>query len=338
MRSSDDPKEDNGGWNGLGLALGTWAWCEVALRRRRGRKTSEGPSPAPIVGAAHGWMASTASPPGFGSLFFLLHFLFTDSGTTIAWSWNGYPSTGPFAFPHGAVTIAALSAGILVASTPRYVALASSPVAFVAACASAAALYAFDSWAAYLPGCLLGVYSVCLFPSFLSSILAASTSSPGIPFALAFFYYAVLELASTWTVAYAFVPAGWLLRERTDVVLCLTMAGVGIGLLPLRRLASSSSAPTRSRRTSYLHLTLLAISLTSVASIIYHRSFFQAGVPYHAEERLLTAGIWTVHFGLDGYMWESSRRMAQFFAEAEVDVVALLETDDHRVVGGNRDM
>ncbi|BGP10619.1 Protein cwh43 [Rhodotorula toruloides] len=340
MRSSSNPKEENGGWNGIGLAVGVWAWCEVALRRRRGR-TAVVPSASPVNSATQGWMASIASIVGFGSLFFLLHFLYTDSGTTIAWSWNGYPSTGPFAFPHGAITIAALSAGILVASTPRYLAFARSSMAFTVACASAAALYAFDSWPSFLPGCLLGMYAVSLFPSFLSSILAASTSSPGIPFALAFFYYAVLELASTWTVAYAFVPAGWLLRERTDIVLGWAMAGVGIGLLPLRRLAASqasSSAPTRSRRTSYLHITLLLISLASVFSIIHHRSFFQPGVPYHAEERLFTAGIWTVHFGLDGYMWESSRRMAQFFKEAEVDVVAMLETDDHRVVGGNRDI
>ncbi|PRQ75794.1 Frag1/DRAM/Sfk1 family-domain containing protein [Rhodotorula toruloides] len=317
MRSSPNLKEENGGWNGVGLAV------------------------APTNGAGHHWLAGIASTIGFGSLFFLLHYLCTDSGTTIAWSWNGYPSTGPFAFPHGASTIAALSAGILVASTPRYVAIARSPVAFAAASAFAAALYAFDSWPSFLGGCLLGICAVSLFPSFLSSILAASTSSPGIPFALAFFYYAVLELASTWTVAYAFVPAGWLLRERTDVVLGWTMAGVGIGLLPLRRLAASqasSPTPTRSRRTSYLHITLLFISLASVFSIIHHRSFFQPGVPYHAEERLFTAGIWTVHFGLDGYMWESSRRMAQFFKEAEVDVIAMLETDDHRVVGGNRDI
>ncbi|GEM12322.1 calcofluor white hypersensitive protein [Rhodotorula toruloides] len=315
MRSSASPKDENGGWNGVGLAL--------------------------TNNATRGWVDRIAATIGFGSLIFLLHFLFTDGGTTIAWSWNGYPSTGPFAFPHGAITIAALSAGILVASTPHYVAFTRSPVAFAVACASAAALYALDSWPSFHAGCLVGVYAVSLFPSFLSSVLSASTSSPGIPFALALFYYAVLELASTWTVAYAFVPAGWLLRERTDVVLGWTMAGVGTGLLPLRRRASwqaSSSRPTRSRRTSYLHITLFFISLASVCSMYHHRSFFQPGVPYHAEERLFTAGIWTVHFGLDGYMWESSRRMAQFFKEAEVDVVAMLETDDHRIVGGNRDI
>jgi len=37
-------------------------------------------------------------------------------------------------------------------------------------------------------------------------------------------------------------------------------------------------------------------------------------------------------------MWESQRRMAQIVRDAEIDVIGLLESDVHRIVGGNRDM
>merc|ERR1719487_821377 len=60
----------------------------------------------------------TGAIVGFGSLFFLVHWLFTDSGTIIAWSWAGYPSSGPFAFPHGLITIAALLAGTVLVPVP----------------------------------------------------------------------------------------------------------------------------------------------------------------------------------------------------------------------------
>jgi hypothetical protein len=53
-------------------------------------------------------------------------------------------------------------------------------------------------------------------------------------------------------------------------------------------------------------------------------------VPYHAPDRLFTAGIWTVHFGLDQSMYDSSRRMSNLLKDMEVDVFGLLETDLHR--------
>lgn len=38
-------------------------------------------------------------------------------------------------------------------------------------------------------------------------------------------------LAHVWIVAYAFVPAGWLLRERTDIVLGVSTGLIVLGLI-----------------------------------------------------------------------------------------------------------
>ncbi|GAA6010929.1 hypothetical protein JCM10207_003995 [Rhodosporidiobolus poonsookiae] len=357
MRSAPgDIKHDNGGFNGVGLVLGLAAYVDSVLRRERAvlpaRKAGEEEE-----AKKGGWAAQAAAVIGFGSLFFLLHWLYTDSGTLLAWTFVGHPSTLPSPFPWGGlVVLSFLCAGAVLPSFVPSAAI-TSPHLYTAATAAGAALHAFSSWGGLLPACLLGTYALALFPSFLLSLLARSRR-PGLPFAAAFGWYALLELASTWTVAYAFVPAGWLLRERTDVVLALVLGGIGVGLVPLRLSLSpspsASSSPAAPASSSFaapralrlrLVLSLSLLLLLALSSALYRLS--SGGIPswarpvdgaYNAADRVVTAGIWTVHFGLDGRMWDSGRRMARLFREAEVDVVGLLETDVHRIVGGNRDL
>ncbi|GAA6050383.1 hypothetical protein JCM3770_004011 [Rhodotorula araucariae] len=344
MRASPDPRFDNGGWNGVGLALALLAYIDACKRPRRVTVSPPATSSSERASAfAPTFFGKVGAVVGFGSLFFLLHWLFTDSGTIIAWSWAGYPSSGPFAFPHGLVTIAALALALFLPA-PRTPSAAF--VSHATASAAAWALYTQSSWAAFLPGCLLGLYATTLFPPFLSSLVLHAPRGPGTPFALAFALYAALELASTWTVAYAFVPAGWLLRERTGTVLALALAGVAAGLLPAARVrtctAQGGRAGARARAPGgRRHLaTAVALVALGVAAAVALRASGHAapGLPYRAGERVVTSAIWTVHFGLDGRMWESGRRMARMMRDAEIDVIGLLETDVHRMVGGNRDI
>ena len=60
-------------------------------------------------------------------------------------------------------------------------------------------------------------------------------------------------------------------------------------------------------------------------------------IPYHNDDKILTAGIWTIHFALDNDMWSSEYRMRDVIKELEIDVVGLLETDNQRIIMGNRD-
>lgn len=361
MRSSSNPKEENGGWNSLGLAIGVLAYLDTVTRRSRptfGEVTSEeatkgskAASAAQVAGSTY--LGTFASVIGFSSSFFLLHWLFTDSGTIIAWSFDGYPASGPFAFPHGLLTTCALSLGVVLGSPLHLSArLASSRLAYLAACVSAALLYSQTYWAAFVPGCLLGVYAVSTFPALLASLLQhlSPQRGPALAFGGAFFYYVLLELASTWPVAYAFVPAGWVLRERTDIVVGIVLGGVGLGVLALPQATAvsiagvdgkkegaaqseegprhpwtgggSSSARLSRGLSRRVNGSILCLLLAGTVALIYRApGYFAAGVPYRAKERVVTAAIWTVHFGLDGRMWESQRRMADFMRRAEVDII-----------------
>ncbi|GAA5887107.1 hypothetical protein JCM5296_001596 [Sporobolomyces johnsonii] len=357
LRSTTNEDTENGGWNGVGLVLGVLAYLDACTRRRRpvagAAEKKEVPQPIP-AGAG----AGLASIVGFAGLFFLLVLLYTDSGTAIAWSFAGYPSSGPFAFPHGLVMILSLSLGVLFPalfpSLPA--ALTSSSLAlplFALASLAAALTYSQTSWASFLPACLLGTYTTTLFPPFLRSLVTTHPASPAAAFAGAFTLYGLLVLASTFCVAYAFVPGGNAFRERMDIVLALTMICVGVGLIPLRSSASESTSLESAARGGgggtggsrafrrRVEAAVVAVLVAGAGVVAYRSS--GGGVrgvvgPYHPEDRLVTAAIWTVHFGLDGKMWESQRRMAQIIRDAEIDVIGLLETDVHRIVGGNRDI
>ncbi|GAA5985216.1 hypothetical protein JCM10908_002572 [Rhodotorula pacifica] len=345
MRSSTDPKLDNGGWNTFGLVVGILAYLDTVTRRPRATVPAAASSPSEAK-PSPSFLGTVGAVIGFTSSFFLLHWLFTDSGTIIAWSFDGYPSSGPFAFPHGLLTISALSLGVVLSPLHLSTRIASSLLAYGAACGAAALLYSQTYWAAFFPGCLLGIYAISTFPALLSSLLFHSPRGPALTFGSAFFLYVVLQVASTWPVAYAFVPAGWILRERTDIIVGVVMGGIGLGVFALPRVQdlSPSRAVVPTLRPSRalskrINGSILCLLLAGTVILIYRApGYFAPGVPYRAEERVVTAAIWTVHFGLDGRMWESQRRMANFMREAEVDVIGLLETDNHRIVGGNREL
>lgn len=56
--------------------------------------------------------------------------------------------------------------------------------------------------------------------------------------------------------------------------------------------------------------------------------------PAHARARILNAGIWAVHFGIDNEGRDSQRGMRDLFRDMDLDVVGLLETDLHVSRGG----
>ncbi|KAJ2374784.1 Protein cwh43 [Coemansia sp. RSA 2607] len=63
----------------------------------------------------------------------------------------------------------------------------------------------------------------------------------------------------------------------------------------------------------------------------------RAPTPYHADERLVTVGIWTVHFDLDNDMWLAEDLIMQAVRDLEVDVMGFLESDTERIIMGGRD-
>ena len=152
------------------------------------------------------------------------------------------------------------------------------------------------------------------------------------------FFNILLGLASVWIVAYAFVPGGPLLRERTDIVLGTSYLSILAGVLNynLRR-EEFTKIKFSSCKIFKQTLTIITILLALSISIFIKRYPSEPFKPYNEESQSFTAGIWCVHFGLDNDMWSSETRMRDLIRDAEIDIIGLLESDTQRLIGGNRD-
>lgn len=321
---------ENGGWNTLGLALAVLA----ILRTTRKRANSGGD-----LQASAGKKGSPAlAGLGLAGMFFGMHSLLSDSSTMILWVWEGYPVKGPIAAPHGACTILAMGVGLVLGLF--YPDLIGSWTALGVGSIGAALLTTYSNWTGYYGALILAVYLMALSPTLIKS---AVKHSPATTFGVGFLVYNFMVLAHVWVVAYAFVPGGPFLREHTDWIMTATMLLIGAGVFSAQ--ASNTSSPRardkpmygggRKQRSYYLY-TLMALQLLS-ASIAYLRFPTNDYVPYHKDDKVVTVGIWTIHFSLDNDMWSSERRMRDVIKELEIDVMGLLESDLQRIFMGNRD-
>ncbi|KAJ1658542.1 Protein cwh43 [Dispira simplex] len=346
-----------GGWNGIGLLLGLLACVNILLRggdtsylavdrhpvspvSGSGPLDHDKPLGASPVRPARCDLVSAAA--GLGSLIFCIHSMYTDSSTISRWVVDGYPNPGPSPVPWGFVIMLSLVLGALLGAQP----FVKSWAWFGVASVSTAALYAFPTTPGFVAGCVMAVYITSVTPTLIRS---ASRYPPGRTMGLAMLIYCILVLAHVWVVAYAFVPGGPILRERTWVVLTLMMGLLAVGLRTAR---TNGTVPettqgvgsaqrliseffTRKQRQSVL-VTWLGLLGLGLVTMLF-RLPIQTPAPYHPEHNLLTAGIWTIHFALDNNMWVSEKRMIKAIQELELDVIGLLESDLGRIIMGNRD-
>lgn len=318
---------DNGGWNKTGFVLAILAvWRSTRQVNTSG--VEHVPSPARKG-------SSLLAGLGFGGMAFAMHSLLSDSSTMILWVWDGYPVTGPLASPHGAVTILAMSTGLF--SGIALPGVFGSWTAFGIGSLGAALVTCYSGWTGYYGALILTVYVMGVAPVLISS---AVNHSPAATFGFGYFVYNIMVLFHVWVVAYAFVPGGPLVREHTDWVMITTMLLIGAGVFSALNTNAGRPRPKSSQRGRkqspyYFHI-LASLQLLSIA-IAYLRFPTNDYQPYHKDEKLLTAGIWTIHFSLDNDMWSSERRMRDAIKELEIDVIGLLESDTQRIIMGNRD-
>ena len=319
----------NGGWNKLGLVLGI-----LAVLRSTRRPTVNGGDYLPSGGKKG---SPVLAGLGFGGLLFGLHYFLADSSTMITWVWDGYPVRGPIPVPHGAVTIFVMGAGLVFGLfQPR---IAGSWTAYGIGSLGAAVLTCKNHWTGYYGGLVVAFYLLAVTPVFISS---AVRHSPGSCFGVGCVLYIFLILFHVWVVAYAFVPGGYYVREHTDWVVTTIMVAIGGGVFSSTVSNSGSrSKPSvnprgRRQRSCYIYV-LGALQLLSVA-VAYLRFPTNDYKPYHKEDKVATFGIWTVHFGLDNNMWSSELRMRDVIKELEIDVMGFLESDNQRIIMGNRDV
>ena len=312
---------DNGGWNKLGFILAVAAVLRSNPRvtdNRGGVGVSDGSTKSPVLAGL-----------GLAGVLFGLHSLLSDSSTMIFWVWEGFPVRGPIAV-HGVITLLLMGGGVF-----HYLYLqgkAVNWVSFIVLGFGAFLVTSFSHWTGYFGASCMALELVSMSPPL---IISAVHHGP-LAFGLGFLIYNIMVLAHVWVVAYAFVPGGPLMREHTDWVMITMVLLIGAGIIVIpksnRKLRSSRS----SRLKSYYVYILAGLELLAI-SVSYLRFPTNDYLPYHKENKVITAGIWTVHFSLDNDMWSSERRMRDLIKELEIDVIGLLETDLQRIIMGNRD-
>ncbi|KAI1344358.1 Frag1/DRAM/Sfk1 family protein [Xylariaceae sp. FL0016] len=316
----------NGGYNRTGLILALLA----AFRFNRRAPLNTG---APANEKHSG--SSVLAALGIGGLFFGMHSLLSDTSTMILWVWEGYPVRGPLSAPHGWFTIMAMTAGLLVGIyQPKVV---STWSVYSTGCVGAAVLTVYANWLGYSGALITAFYLMALAPPLLT---AAARKNPAMTFGFGFFVYNFMVLFHVWVVAYAFVPGGPLVREHTDWIMTTMMLLLGAGVFNLTsinaRRPETRKPQSQLRHRKYHTLALAAVNLYFLAAA-YRRFPTNDYQPHHPDARVMTAGIWTIHFSLDNDMWSSEYRMRDLIKELEIDVIGLLESDLQRVIMGNRD-
>ncbi|WVO15056.1 hypothetical protein L204_102700 [Cryptococcus depauperatus] len=332
---------NSGGWNKTGLFIALLSLTEYAFRPLDLHPAS------PLIAfsakkrkqvtpyATPSTLQNRLVTVGFGCLIHMVQTFIMDAGTIISWTWTGYPIKGPTLHPHAGVVIAAAASGLTL---QRF---ATRPVWTLVGLLGAYTLYTFPDWLGFYGGLALVTYLTSIIPTY---VRAASACKPSTTFGNALLIKIILDVVSVATAAYAFVPLGWLVRERTNLILGSCMLAVCAGLWSITKLdlPCGSTIPLRTRRRTRAisRYTLISGSVLALSGLIY--SYTQVPterpIPFFPEHRLFSAGIWTVHFGLDKEGRDSQKRMRDLIRDAQVDVLGLLETDLHRFVYGNRDL
>lgn len=316
--------KENGGYNEYALFVGIAA----ALFTRKSQSISDSIE----------WKGGSLllASFGLGGYLFCIQSFLGDSSTMIYWLWEGYPVRGPTPLTGALPHFAAFALGVL-ASIKIHPNVLWRPSFFFVGAAGACTFYLADAWVGFAGSLVFTFYLVALAPLIGQSVAGYN---PALLFSLAYFINIFISLASVWTVAYAFVPYGPLLRERSDIVL-----GTGVFLILFSHanyiLRSNASKiyriEVRGGRILLLATKVLTVLAALSVAVFIHRTPTAPFKPFNESSQSFTAGIWCVHFGLDNDMWSSETRMRDLIKDAEVDIIGLLESDTERLIGGNRD-
>lgn len=322
-------RPENGGINAYGLALGLISAIMTPTTPpfQSKDKKDAGPVGGSLILAAI----------GFGAHFFSLQSRVSDSATMVMWVWDGFPVTGPTPITGLIFFFGAVSVGIVIGAKTDPSLLCSLGYNLVLGGLLSAFLFYLQDWPQYVAASVHIVYLVLITPAIVHGMRGYRQ---GIVYLLAFLVYCILVFADVWTVAYAFVPGGPLLRERTDIIVAASMIGIFAGVFnfnwkcaQLRIISINYDVARTAKQATTIVTVLLAVG----AALFWQRVPPQSFDLAHANTKSFNAGIWCVHFGLDNDMWASDTRMRDLIKDAELDIVGLLESDTQRMIGGYRD-
>ena len=159
---------------------------------------------------------------------------------------------------------------------------------------------------------LLVVYEVA---SALPSVLAVGINTAAI------ITYIGLELLQFATVAFAFIPGGWVMRERSWAVGIIASLLAAIGS---RRAYPGRASLVLSR--TFVKSFLLAASAALLFRAAQDRFFkfrSPAFPPLHDPTGKLRVGIWAIHFGMDSSLYSNHQRIANVIASMQLDAIGI---------------
>ncbi|KAL0574045.1 Protein cwh43 [Marasmius crinis-equi] len=323
----------SGGYNKTGLFLALLALAELYTRPISAHPPSERDQSKPPQEST-----LTAALP-LGSLLFVYHNFLSEPATLVAWSWTGYENgrpRGPLPGQHGSITLITQCVGVLLAVAllrTKKAHLLTHPIWFVVGGIGVYVMYHYRNWRGYGGSLVYALFSMSVTP--LAVIQASKAKNVTRTYFIAMLVYCVLMLAAVWAVAYAFVPGGEYLRERTGLILIMQMTCLSLAFRrPKSQTPHSVLSPSL---VSFTRTIVACICVLSVLATLYLLPSSPAA-PHRPGPRIFRAGIWTVHFGIDNEGRDSQRRMRDLIKGMELDIVGLLETDLHRPVYGNRDL
>ena len=326
----------NGGWHIFALAVATVclvplfvpSLCQYPAVHVRRMPTS----------LPHAWRRFVVAAGALGVWLCEVQTFLSDAGTVISYGWTGYPLQGPMAVSHGVWVVAAMALGSAASlSAPR---MGTTYGVMALHAMGMALLLRLDNWPSFAGGLLVALTLPMMLAPLLQSALA---HHPLRAMSAAWFAMSFLAFLGVLTTAYAFLPGAYIMREHTGALTLVQTLVLLAGVLTARTAPEGQRlVPGHGARAQTVHCvvyTLLGL-LVLVASLVpyWRRVDARAIQPYHPADRIVTAGIWTVHFGFDQNMRDSTRRMSRVLKDLELDIVGLLETDLNRPAFGNRDL
>lgn len=272
---------------------------------------------------------------GFGSLLYLMNWVFGEVSLITRWTVRPYPFTGPQPYPWGACTLVALCFGAYM-SWCRHI--ATSKIWWFIGLAAFLALYYLPAWNGFTGGIILAVYAMSIWPEMTDRV---TRCPPARTLFLAILMFMLQNFLLVWTVAYNFVPLGEYTRERTFVLIAINMFFIFLGLFTggpcndesFTAFIKWSSKKLQNGFNSVLALLLFLGLLGFCVRYSPDRYNHQSKNP-----KILTTAIWTYHFGYDNKGWPSLERAAVLLNDSGADIVTMLESDASKPFLGNNDL
>ncbi|XP_071951393.1 PGAP2-interacting protein-like isoform X2 [Antedon mediterranea] len=281
---------------------------------------------------------------GFGSLLFITHCLFGDVAVLCRWIGKGYPYTGPSPYPFSCGVFIELVTGLMIASKAGLATHFLWTWFIGGHCIIA--MYYFDAYTAFAFGLLSALYTMSIWPE-ISDRLTSCPPVKTLTFAMGI--YLIEMLFCVWTVAYNFVPGGWITREGTFYLLLFIILYIGFALLlgkgrDITKFTSKHMAFRNLDGTGPISvhadvkLLLMFLLFIGIGGYAYRGQNIRSPASNKANPNEFSTLIFTAHFMYDNEGKPSFERVAKLLNETDADVITVLESDASRPFLGNNDI